>query len=87
MTKAELKAVVAAEVQAQLAELLQPWLQQVAQTIGQVEQLLKSEQQKTNQILQKQLDTVSQVLLKLANVERALGIDPTQEKLDPNYRN
>ena len=57
------------------------------QKIGQVEQLLKSEQQKTNQILQKQLDTVSQVLLKLANVERALGIDPTQEKLDQNYRN
>ena len=57
------------------------------QKVGQVEQLLKSEQQKTNQILQKQLDTVSQVLLKLANVERALGIDPTQEKLDQNYRN
>jgi hypothetical protein len=56
------------------------------QKVGQVEQLLKSEQQKTNQILQKQLDTVSQVLLKLANVERALGIDPTQEKLDQNYR-
>jgi hypothetical protein len=30
---------------------------------------------------------VSQVLLKLANVERALGIDPTQEKFDQNYRN
>jgi hypothetical protein len=57
------------------------------QKVGQVEQLLKSEQQKTNQILQKQLDTVSQVLLKLANVERALGIDPTQEKFDQNYRN
>jgi hypothetical protein len=76
MKEATLKAFIRAEVEAQLQKLLKPITQQLDQLV----QLAHQGEQENQKLL-------TQSLLQLAEINRALGIDPAEAELDPNYRN
>jgi uncharacterized membrane protein len=87
MNEATLKAVIRAEVRAQLPKLLKPFEQQYLQALDRIEQKLHQVVQPARQAEQENQKLVTQILLQLAEINRALGIDPAEAELDPNYRN
>lgn len=90
MKEATLKAFIVAEVRKQTVEMFEPMLNKCQQLLEQVrerEQEMSALHKEFKDLLEEEKRYRPAMILKLAAIERSLGIDPDGAELDPNYRN
>jgi hypothetical protein len=86
LTDAEIKAFLVQEIEVRLA----PLAAEVKTLTTGLEQLLKLVEQQTAADAKQADDETKDrraILMKMAEIERRLGIDPAEAELDPSYRN
>jgi hypothetical protein len=90
MTEAELKRFVTAEIERAVAQALKPMARDIAEikALARTQKLVEEKHHaEITALFEKEWQMQQASLLKLAEIERRLGIDPAASEIDPQYRN